>query len=135
MSAFITDQKISRSFPFSFVENGAGKCPAEPPGAAGESCRIFLGEENVPTAFTVRASANKGNFSASLVSENPLRVKAAIPEEPVDGKATRMLLSCLEELLSCKVELLSGATSRKKILAADCEKEELIEKIRKNERK
>lgn len=83
----------------------------------------------MPTVFTVRASANKGSFSVSLVSETPLAIKAEIPQEPVRGKANGALLFGLSGLLGCSVVLLAGAASRKKTLAADCTKEEIVRKI------
>ncbi len=83
----------------------------------------------MPTVFTVRASANKGSFSASLASESPLVVKAGIHEAPEKGKANRVLLSEMEKLLGCRVELLSGVSGRKKTLAADCTREEFVKKI------
>ncbi len=88
----------------------------------------------LPTVFEVRASAGKKRFFASLASETPLVIKAAIPAVAENGKANRALLSLLEELLGCRVELLSGATGRKKTLAADCSKDELIGKIRMNQK-
>ncbi|MEM2137646.1 MAG: DUF167 family protein [Candidatus Anstonellaceae archaeon] len=88
----------------------------------------------MPTVFTVRVSANRGSFSASLASENPLVMKADVPSEPRKGKANKVLLFELERLLGCRVELLSGQTGRKKTLAADCTREELIDKVR-NQRK
>ena len=71
--------------------------------------------------FSVRVSAGKGNFSISLVSVNPLVLKADVPAEPVAGKANRMLLSELERMLSCRVQMLAGHTSRRKTLVADCD--------------
>lgn len=83
----------------------------------------------MPTVFEIRASAGKKRFYASIASENPLAIKAEIPEIAEKGKANRALLVLLEGLLGCKVDLLSGATSRKKTLAADCTKDELVRKI------
>ena len=83
----------------------------------------------MPTVFTVRTSANKGSFSVFLASESPLVIKAGIPEEPAKGRANRTLLSSLEQLLGCSVSMLSGASGRKKTLAADCTKEEFVKKI------
>lgn len=85
--------------------------------------------------FSVRVSAGKGSFSISLASENPLVLKADVPEEPVGGKANRMLLSGLEEMLSCRVEILSGHTSRRKTLVADCDAGKIIQMARTNEKK
>jgi uncharacterized protein YggU (UPF0235/DUF167 family) len=82
------------------------------------------------TVFNVRAATGRGSFSASLVSESPLVIKAGLPAQPEHGRANRELLFGLEELLGCKVELLAGATSRRKTLAAECTREELVRKIR-----
>ena len=82
------------------------------------------------TVFSVRASAGKGSFSASVMSEDPLVIKAEIPAEPVNGSANRMLLSCLEKLLGCSVELLAGQTARRKTLAADCAPDELVRRVK-----
>lgn len=84
------------------------------------------------TAFWVRASAGRGSFSVSLFSADPLILKADIPEQPENGRANRALLSGLEDLLGCKVSLLSGANARRKRLAADCTGEELVRKILQN---
>ena len=82
------------------------------------------------TVFTVRAATGKGSFSASLLSENPLALKVEIPAEPVKGAANRMLVSCLEKMLCCSVELLSGQTGRRKTLAAGCSREHLVGKVK-----
>ncbi len=84
----------------------------------------------MPTVFSVRASAGKGGFSASLVSVNPLVIKAGIAAQPMKGRANRALLSELENLLGCKVEILSGQTGRRKTLAADCTSEHLLAAIK-----
>ncbi|VVC02162.1 putative ACR, YggU family [uncultured archaeon] len=81
------------------------------------------------TAFELRASAGKRNFSVSLVSENPLALRAAIPAQPEKGHANRELLSRLEKMLGCSVQILSGHTGRKKTLAADCSREHLLKSI------
>lgn len=78
------------------------------------------------TAFSVRASAGRGSFSVSLVSENPLALKVEIPAAPEKGRANRELVFRLEELLGCSVQILSGQKSRKKTLAADCSQEQII---------
>ena len=82
------------------------------------------------TVFTVRAATGKGSFSASVLSENPLTLKVEIPAEPVKGEANRMLVSCLEKLLGCSVEILAGKTSRRKTLAAGCPAGHLVEKVK-----
>lgn len=79
--------------------------------------------------FKVHAHAGAKRFGLSLMSEKPLVVRASIPEEPEGGKATCALLSRLESLLSCEVELLAGQKSRIKTLAAACSEEEIIAKI------
>lgn len=81
------------------------------------------------TVFSVRASAGKGSFSASLVSENPLVIKTGIPAQPEKGQANRALLSGLEKMLNCSVVILSGHAGRKKTLAADCTSEHLVQSI------
>ena len=81
------------------------------------------------TVFSVRVSAGKGSFSVCLASENPLVAKVDVPAKAEDGKANRALVLGLEKLLSCRVSLLSGATSRRKTLAAECSREELLERI------
>lgn len=86
------------------------------------------------TVFSVRVCAGKGSFSVSLASENPVVAKADVPAKAEKGMANRALVAGFEKLLSCRVELLSGATSRKKTLAADCTKEHLIGKIRESEK-
>ena len=87
------------------------------------------------TVFSVRASAGKGSFSVSLVSENPLTLKVDIPAEPERGAANRELVFRLEELLGCSVQIIAGKTGRRKTLAAQCSAEHLLEKIKtKNER-
>ncbi|GEM_PF-3114761 len=91
--------------------------------------QIFFGDTKLPTVFEVRATAGKRRFFASIASESPLVIKAEIPSVPEKGKANRELLFSLEKLLCCQVELLSGATSRKKTLAAGCTKEELVRRI------
>lgn len=87
------------------------------------------------TVFSVRASAGKGSFSASLVSVNPLVIKAGIPAQPEKGQANRALLSGLEKMLNCSVVILSGHTGRKKTLAADCTSEHLVQSIAKGTQK
>jgi uncharacterized protein YggU (UPF0235/DUF167 family) len=82
------------------------------------------------TVFTVRAATGKRGFSASVLSENPLVLRAEIPAEPVRGEANRMLVSCLEKVLGCSVELLAGQTARRKTLAADCEPGELARRVK-----
>ena len=84
----------------------------------------------MPTVFSVRASAGKGGFSVSLASGSPLIVKVGIPAQMVKGRANRALLSELENLLGCKVEILSGHTGRKKTLAADCSRDHLLAAIK-----
>jgi len=86
------------------------------------------------TVFSVRARAGKGSFSVSLAAENPLAIKAEIPAIPQGGKANRALVLGLEKLLGCRVSLLSGQTGRKKTLSAECEKEEMIKKIKEIQR-
>lgn len=44
------------------------------------------------TAFSVRASAGKGSFLVSLVSEYPLTLKVDIPAAPEKGAANRELV-------------------------------------------
>jgi uncharacterized protein YggU (UPF0235/DUF167 family) len=88
----------------------------------------------LPTVFEVRATACKKRFLASIASENPLIVKVEIPAVAEKGKANRALLLGLEGLLGCRVELLSGATGRKKTLAADCNKDDMVEKIKMNQK-
>ena len=90
------------------------------------SRHTLRGDKKLPTVFEVRATAGKRRFFASIASESPLVIKAEIPSVPEKGKANRELLFRLEGLLGCRVEILSGAASRKKTLAADCAKEELI---------
>ena len=87
------------------------------------------------TVFAVKAATGKASFSTSLLSENPLVIKAEIPAEPVKGKANRMLLSGLEKILGCSVVFLSGQTGRRKTLAADCTAEEFVRKIKSNEQR
>ncbi|VVB99266.1 putative ACR, YggU family [uncultured archaeon] len=82
------------------------------------------------TVFAVRASTGKGSFSASVLSEKPLTIKVEIPAEPVRGSANRMLLSGLENMLGCSVQLLAGQTSRRKTLAAECSIEHIMEKMK-----
>lgn len=82
------------------------------------------------TVFSVRASAGKGSFSVSLVSEDPLALKVGIPAAPEKGRANRELVFRLEGLLGCSVQILSGQTGRKKMLAADCSAEQILEKIK-----
>lgn len=72
-------------------------------------------------------SAGKGSFSVSLASEKPLVLKIDVPEVPEKGKANRMLVSELEHMLSCRVEILAGQTSRRKTLAADCDAGRIIQ--------
>jgi len=79
--------------------------------------------------FQVHAHAGAKKFSLSLMSEKPLVARAGIPEEPEGGRATRVLLSNLESILSCKVTILSGQKSRRKTLAAECGQDELLQKI------
>ena len=87
------------------------------------------------TVFSVRASAGKGSFSVSLVSENPLTLKVDIPAAPEKGAANRELVFRLEELLCCSVEIIAGKASRRKTLAAECTKDELVKRIQtKNQR-
>lgn len=86
------------------------------------------------TVFSVRVCAGKGSFSVCLASENPLVAKVDVPAKAEDGKANRALVLGLEKLLSCRVSLLSGATSRRKTMAADCSREELLERIGKMEK-
>ena len=101
------------------------------------------------TVFAVKAAAGKASsshkgrdggrkpsgFSASLLSENPLVIKVEIPAEPVKGKANRMLLFGLEKMLGCPVRIVSGHTSRRKTLAANCTAEEFVRKIKSNEQR
>jgi len=82
------------------------------------------------TVFSVRVCAGKGSFSVCLASENPLAIKADVPAKAENGKANRALVLNLEKLLGCRVSLLSGATSRRKTLAADCGREELVAKFK-----
>lgn len=108
--------------------------PAEKPrifrvGAA----NLLLGQQ-MATVFSVRASAGKGSFSASLVSVDPLVIKAGIAAQPMKGQANRELLSELENLLGCKVGLVAGANGRKKTLAADCTAENIVQKIKQQKR-
>jgi uncharacterized protein (TIGR00251 family) len=81
------------------------------------------------TVAAVRVSAGKGSFSISIASENPLALKASIPAQPEKGLANRELLSRLEKMLGCSVQILSGHTNRKKTLAADCSREHLLAAI------
>ncbi len=86
-------------------------------------------------AFSARVSAGRGSFSVSLFSEEPLAIKACVPARPEGGRANRELVFRLEELLGCKVSLLSGQGSRKKALWAGCGRERLLQAIRENEGK
>jgi uncharacterized protein YggU (UPF0235/DUF167 family) len=79
------------------------------------------------TVFSVRAHAAAKRFSLSLLSESPLAIRADIPEAPEKGRANRILLSELEKLLSCNVELIAGSKSKRKTLAADCPPEKVAE--------
>ncbi|MFA6489773.1 MAG: DUF167 family protein [Candidatus Micrarchaeia archaeon] len=82
------------------------------------------------TVFSVRVCAGKGSFSVCLASENPIVAKVEVPAKAEDGKANRALVLGLEKLLSCRVSLLFGQTSRRKTLAADCTTEHLIGKMK-----
>jgi uncharacterized protein YggU (UPF0235/DUF167 family) len=87
------------------------------------------------TVFSVRASAGKGSFSASLVSVDPLVIRAGIPAQPEKGQANRALLSGLEKMLNCSVIILSGHAGRKKALAADCTRDEFVLKMNESGKK
>ncbi len=78
------------------------------------------------TVFSVRASAGRGGFSVSLVSENPLVLRVGIPAAPEKGAANRELVFRLEELLGCPVRIIAGQKSRRKTLAAECTAGELV---------
>ena len=99
----------------------------------GTSRESFAREPKMATVFAVRASPGKGSFSASILSERPLALRVQIPAKPVKGEANRVLLSGLESLLGCSVQLLSGQSGRRKTLAADCTAEELVRKIKSDE--
>lgn len=86
-------------------------------------------------AFSARVSAGRGRFSVSLFSEEPLAIKACIPAMPEGGRANRELVFRLEELLGCRVSMLSGHISRKKALWAECSREHLLRTVRENEGK
>jgi uncharacterized protein YggU (UPF0235/DUF167 family) len=112
---------------------------AEPPGSRAEQANLIEGLQHAPfcaqcrfgesamaTVFSVRAHAGAKRFSLSVLSESPLALRADIPEVPEKGRANRILLSELEKLLSCKVELLAGTRSRRKTVAADCAPERVL---------
>ena len=61
-----------------------------------------------------------------MVSEDPLVLRAGIPEAPENGRANAVLLSGLENALSCRVQILSGHRSERKTLAAECEPGRII---------
>ncbi|VVC02343.1 putative ACR, YggU family [uncultured archaeon] len=82
--------------------------------------------------FSVRACPGKRSFSASIASESPLVLKVDVPEEPEKGRANRMLLSALENMLGCDVTIVAGHTGRKKTLVADCSQGQLLEQVKKN---
>lgn len=86
------------------------------------------------TVFTVKASAGKGRFSLSVISENPLALKADIPAAAEKGKANRELVFGLEKLLGCSVQIIAGKTGRRKTLAAECTSEELVQKVKENQK-
>ena len=86
------------------------------------------------TVFSVRASPGRGSFSVSIVSENPLVLKVAIPAAPEKGAANRELVFRLEKMLGCPVRMIAGQKSRRKTLAAECSTEHLLEKIKENQR-
>ena len=86
------------------------------------------------TAFTVRTHANAKRFSLRVFSETPLVLSADVPVAPERGRANALLLSELERLLGCNVEILAGMAARKKRLAADLPADELLEKV-KNQQK
>lgn len=90
-------------------------------------------EPEMATVFAVRASPGKGSFSASVISERPLALRVHLPALPVKGEANRVLLSRLESLLGCSVQLLSGHAGRRKTLAADCTAEELVHRVKRNQ--
>jgi|GEM_PF-1120771 len=80
--------------------------------------------------FQVHAHAGARKGALSILSENPLVIRAGIREEPEGGKANRALLSNLESLLGCNVQILAGRQNRKKTLAADCSLGEAIWRIK-----
>jgi uncharacterized protein YggU (UPF0235/DUF167 family) len=86
------------------------------------------------TVFTVRTHANAKRFSLRVFSESPLELSAEVPAAPEKGRANAFLLVELERLLSCRVEILSGKTARKKRLAADLPAVKLLEKIKNGEK-
>ena len=87
------------------------------------------------TVFAVKAAAGKRAFSASVLSEKPLVLRVGIPAAPEKGAANRELVFRLEELLCCSVEIIAGKASRRKTLAAECTKDELVKRIQtKNQR-
>ena len=86
------------------------------------------------TMFSARVCAGKGSFSVALVSADPLTIKANVPQPPEGGKANRALVLGLEKLLSCRVRLLAGSTSRRKTLAAECNREEIVAKMKKDDK-
>ncbi|HIH19185.1 TPA: hypothetical protein HA225_04360 [Candidatus Micrarchaeota archaeon] len=86
------------------------------------------------TVAQVRVSAGKGSFSVSLISEEPLMLRAEVVAQPEKGRANRELLSGLEEMLCCNVRLVAGATSRRKTIAADCGRESLLKSVKMQKR-
>jgi len=88
--------------------------------------QIFL---EMATQFIVHASAGKGSFSLSILSKKPLVLKAGIPAQAEHGEANRALLLELERAIGAKVQLLAGKTSRRKLVAADCGEERIVEAI------
>jgi len=95
---------------------------------------LVIGATQMATVFSVRASAGKGSFSVSLVSEHPLALRVGIPAAPEKGAANRELVFRLEELLGCDVQIIAGKTGRRKTLAAECAAYELVQKVKQMEK-
>ncbi|MCX6769885.1 MAG: DUF167 domain-containing protein [Candidatus Micrarchaeota archaeon] len=84
------------------------------------------------TVFSVRAHAASKRFRLLLLTVEPLALRADIPEAPENNRANAALLSRLEKLLSCRVQILSGHKSKRKMLAADCDASRIVAAVREN---
>jgi len=68
--------------------------------------------------FEVRVVTNAREFAAERAADGTIRCR--VPEKPEKGKANLALIKGLSKLLGCGARIVSGATSRKKVIEADC---------------
>ncbi|GEM_PF-3859898 len=68
--------------------------------------------------------ADAREFAAERAADGTIRCR--VQEKPEKGKANLALIKGLSKLLGCEARIVSGATSRKKVIEANCSNDALL---------